>query len=301
MRDVITIATVTFNARWGDKKENLNRISGYIEAAARRGANLIVFPEMALTGYDDEEEKAKPDKMQTKLAETIPGESSNAIGELTKKFGVYAVFGMPERDVNDPTIIYNSAAICGPDGVIGSYRKMHLPYPEPHWAARGNKPCLIDTPWGPIGLSICYDSYVFPEVIRYEGAKGARLHINCTAYAKCHGKQQARTCLEAHVLQDHMFIVSSNLGGVDLYNDFWGGSSIMGPSRNISEVHYYAGTLFGDLTANEEEMYMATVDLGLADRFIFEPNPLIDGKTDFRPSLYKEWCDDLLKYDKFKE
>lgn len=301
MKDVITIATVTFNAKWGDKNGNINRISGYIESASKRGANLIVFPEMALTGYDDEEEKAKPDKMQTKLAETIPGESSNTIGELTKKFGVYAVFGMPERDANDPTTIYNSVAICGPEGVIGSYRKMHLPYPEPHWATRGNKPCLFDTPWGPIGLSICYDSYCFPEVIRYEGAKGARLHINCTAYAKCHGKQQARTCLEAHVLQDNMFIVSSNLGGIDLFNDFYGGSSIMGPSRNLVEVHYYAGYPIGDLNANEEEMYMATVDLGLANRFIFEPNPLIDGATDFRPALYKEWCEDLLKDDKFKE
>lgn len=69
VKDVIKVSTVAFNAKWGDKEKNLNRMKGYIEAAASEGANLIVFPEMALTGYDDEEDKAKPDKMQSKLAE----------------------------------------------------------------------------------------------------------------------------------------------------------------------------------------------------------------------------------------
>lgn len=73
VKDVIKVSTVAFNAKWGDKEKNLNRMKGYIEAAASEGANLIVFPEMALTGYDDEEDKAKPDKMQSKLAEVVPG------------------------------------------------------------------------------------------------------------------------------------------------------------------------------------------------------------------------------------
>ena len=98
VKDVIKVSTVAFNAKWGDKEKNLNRMKGYIEAAASEGANLIVFPEMALTGYDDEEDKSKPDKMQSKLAEVVPGPSSEAIAELTKKLGVYVAFGMPERD-----------------------------------------------------------------------------------------------------------------------------------------------------------------------------------------------------------
>lgn len=294
MKDIINVSTVTFNAVWGNKEKNLNRIKGYIEAAAKRGADFIVFPEMALTGYDDEEDKEKPEKMQTLEAETIPGPSSLSVAELTKELGVYAVFGMPERDGDDPATIYNSVAICGPEGLIGSYRKMHLPYPEPHWATRGDKPCILDTPWGPIGLSICYDSYCFPEMIRYEGAKGCRMHINCTALAKCHGKAMGTTTLEAHVLSNHMYIVSSNLGGVDLYNDFWGGSSIIGPSRNLWEVHYYAGRKFADPMANESEMFTATIDLSLATRDIFTANPLIGGKTDYRPDKYIEMCKDVL-------
>lgn len=293
-KDIITVSTVTFNAAWGDKAKNLNRIKRYIEAAAKKGSDFVVFPEMALTGYDDEEEKPKAEKMQSKEAELIPGPSSLEVGELTKKLGIYAVFGMPERDPDDPSVIYNALAICGPEGLIRSYRKMHLPYPEPHWATRGDKPCVIDTEWGPIGISICYDSYCFPEMIRYEGAKGARMHINCTALAKCHGIALGTTTLEAHVITNQMYIVSSNLGGKDLYNEFWGGSSVMGPSRNFWEVHYYAGHKFTDPLAIECDMYTATIDLTLAGRDIFRANPLIDGATDYRPDKYIEMCKDIL-------
>lgn len=68
MKDIITVSTVTFNAKWGEKDKNLNRIMGYIEAAAKKGSDIVIFPEMALTGYDDEPEKPKAEKMQTLLA-----------------------------------------------------------------------------------------------------------------------------------------------------------------------------------------------------------------------------------------
>lgn len=76
MKDVIKVSTVAFNAKWGEKERNLNRMAGYIETAASEGSNIIIFPEMGLTGYDDEEDKPKPEKMQYKLAETVPGKSS---------------------------------------------------------------------------------------------------------------------------------------------------------------------------------------------------------------------------------
>ena len=104
MKDVMKVSTVAFNAKWGDKEANLNRMTGYIEAAAAEGSNLIVFPEMGLTGYDDEEEKPLKEKMQYKLAETVPGPSSEKIAELAKKLGVYvaygAVLGDPKHGIN---------------------------------------------------------------------------------------------------------------------------------------------------------------------------------------------------------
>lgn len=271
-KDIINLSVVTFNAVWGDKEKNLNRIIGYIECAARKGSHFVVFPEMSLTGYDDESEKEKKDKMQSLLAETIPGPSTNKVAEVCKKYGVYAVFGMPERDPDDPSTIYNALAIFSPEGLVGSYRKMHLPAPEPNWATRGDKPFILDTPWGPVGCAICYDSYCFPELMRYYASKGCRLYINSTALAKCHGKCLGTSTLEAAVIREGIYIASANLGGLDVYNYFWGGSSIIGPSRKTWEPYYYAGHKFTDDIADESEMFSATIDLSLATRFLYKHN-----------------------------
>ena len=301
MKDVIKVSTVAFNAKWGEKERNLNRMTGYIEAAVSEGSNIIVFPEMGLTGYDDEEDKPKPEKIQYKLAETVPGKSSEVIAELTKKLGIYAVFGLPERDPDDESKIYNAACVCGPDGIVGSYHKIHLPYPEPHWASRGTAPFIFDTEWGPIGLGICYDTYSFPELMRYYAAKGCRLYINCTALAKCHGIAMGSATLEAGCITNQIYIVSSILAGKDLYNVFWGGSNIIGPSTNVWEAEYFAGYPFTDPRAIQNKMYTAVIDLALASREIFEPNELINGATDFRPDIYKELMEDLLKDPKFRK
>lgn len=295
MRDAVKISTVSFNAKWGDKEANLSRMTGYIEQAVAEGSKFIVFPEMALTGYDDEEDKPLLEKMQYKEAEVIPGPSSLAVAELTKKYGVYVIFGMPERDSDKKDILYNSACVCGPKGVIGGYRKIHLPYPEYHWAKRGEKPLIFDTEWGPVGVGICYDTYCFPELMRYYAAKGCRIHINCTAHAMCHGKTIARTTVEAYAGMNKMFIVSSNLAGIDLYNDFWGSSSIVGPGSGIWDVAYYAGYPFSDLRGHVDKMFSAVIDLGLARRNIFEPNPGINGATDYRPAIYKKLYKELIE------
>lgn len=288
--DIVTVSVVNFKPAWGNKECNLNRIKGYIKAAAKQGSDIIVFPEMALTGYDNEVGVEKSEKMQTRLAETIPGKSTNEIAELAKKLDVYAIFGMPEVDINNSSIIYNSAAICCPDGTIKTYRKIHLPLDESDWATCGDREMIFDTKWGVIGLSICYDTYDFPELIRYSRAKGARLFINCTACCKAAApKPLVQTLLEANVMRDTVFIASANLCGYDNYNYFLGGSSIIGPSNDEGGVYYIAGKGFYDEKADEEEMYTATIDLTLTEqntRLCLYTHNRRTGTTDFRPEIY---------------
>ncbi len=298
MKDIITISTVTFNAKWGEKQTNLNRILGYIECAAKQGSHMIVFPEMALTGYDDQAELPKAQKMQTLQAELIPGPSTDQVAMLAKQYGLYVVMGMPERDPDNESIIYNALAVFKPDGSVQSYRKMQLPYPEPNWATRGDKPFILHTEWGAIGIAICYDTYAFPEMMRYYAAMGCRMHINSTALAYCHGKEFGPTTIEAQVIQNRVYVVSSNLGGTDLYNEFWGGSSVLGPSRNLSEVFYYAGYRFDDPIAKESQMFTTTIDLTLADRSIFQYNPAVDS-PDFRPDQYIKMYQEILENPEF--
>lgn len=300
LKDIITLSVVNFNAVWGKKDINLNRILGYIEAAAKKGSDLIVLPEMALTGYDDIEETPKKEKMQALMAETIPGPSVEKVEVLAKKYGIYIVMGMPERDSDDYNKIYNSLAIFSPKGLVGSYRKMHLPAPEPNWASRGDKPFILKTPWGPIGIAICYDTYCFPEMTRYYAAKGARLCINSTALAKCHGKYLGTTTLEANSITNGIYIASANLCGLDSYNYFWGGSSIIGPARETWAPYYFAGLPFTVEKADEQKMYTVTIDLSLATRFLYKYNSAVSS-SDFRPDKYVEMYSELLEDKNFSK
>ena len=299
MKDIMTVSVVTFHPVWGNKEANLKRIMEYTECAAKKGTDLVIFPEMCLTGYDDEADKPLKEKMQYKLAETIPGPSSQSVADLAKKLHINVIFGMPARDDNNPDIIYNALTIISSDGTINSYHKIHLPAPEPNWATRGDKPFIFETEWGPIGCAICYDNYAFPELTRYYVSKGCRLLVNSTALAKCHGEFFGSPTLEASVIQNGIYIASANLGGLDVENYFWGGSSILGPGQKHTwSYYYYAGRRFTDEDAPEIEMFTATIDLSLASRFAFKYNPAVEG-TDWRPDKYIQFFEDTLADPKY--
>ena len=291
--DVVTISTVTLKPLWGEKERNLGRILGYMRAAARRGSDIVLFPEMALTGYDDEPEKDPADKMQHLLAETVPGPSSERVAQLAHELGIYVVMGMPVRDGADPDVVYNGLAVVTPDGIAGSYHKIHLPAPEPNWATRGDEPFILETPWGPVGCGICYDTYCFPELMDYYVAKGCRLYLNATALAHCHGRHLGDLTLQAATVREGIFIASANLGGLDKDNVFWGGSSVLGPGAGTWSPHYYAGMPFTAEGADEEAIYTATIDLSLATRFLYRHNPAVGG-TDWRPDVYARLFEDVL-------
>ena len=94
MKDICTVSVVTFHPVWGDKTANLKRILEYTEAAAKKGSDFVIFPEMSLTSYDDEAEKTLKEKMQYKLAETVPGPSSEKVAELAKKLNINVIFAI---------------------------------------------------------------------------------------------------------------------------------------------------------------------------------------------------------------
>ncbi len=141
---------------------------------------------------------------------------------------------------------------------------------------------IFDTPWGPVGLCICYDTYCFPEMSRYFAAMGCRMQINCTAYAKCHGDFIARSTTESYA-------------GID---------EIVGPSLKYGGfgIDYYAGYPFADPAGYVNTMYTATLDLAMSAKKIFNSNPGIGGMTDYRPSLYIKMLEKVLAtHTEYKE
>ena len=145
--DEVTIACVQMGQVWGSTPATLEKMKGYLVQAAEKGADIIVFPEKVIHYCD---RANKPECTHNDVAEPLPGPSSLEIAELTKKYGVYAIYGFLEQDESDPSKIYNTAAIVGPEGIIGGYRKIHPGFPER--VARGSQPVAFDTPWGPVGV-----------------------------------------------------------------------------------------------------------------------------------------------------
>ena len=282
--DIIHVSVVNYLPIHGNNQENRERMAEFARIAKAQGSDLVLFPEMALTGYDYTEMK-KEEMMPVRCAETIQGESVRCLAAAAKKLGIYLVFGMPEREGN---LVYNSAAAIGPEGLICCHRKTHIGPPESRWAAKGNRATLFPSPRGPIGLAICYEVYRYPEFIRYARAKGARLFLNCTAASQ--GPEPAaamRTSLEASAVINHMYIASADLCGKHLTTDFFGGSHIVGPSMDKRAVHYYAGVPFDHPDARTPGIYGAALDLSEAanNQFMYRVNPDY-GKPDFDPALF---------------
>jgi len=163
----VRVAVVQFDPQVGIRhsQNNLEHSLELAREAAMNGANLIVLPELANTGY------LFGTRQEAYLhAELIPeGPSVQAWLDFTQKYQVYLAAGMAERD---GVQLFDSAVLLGPSGFIGKYRKAHLWNREKLWFTPGNMGFpVFDTPIGRIGLLICWDIW-FPEVPPVEPARG---------------------------------------------------------------------------------------------------------------------------------
>lgn len=154
----------------GKVAANRAKIIERIKESAGRDARLIIFPECALTGYCFESlEEAAP------FAEAVDGPSAEMIQSACRETGAHAVVGYIERS---GAAFYNAAMLVGPDGMIGNYRKVHMPYIGiDRFLTPGDRPFEpFELPFGKVGMIICYDSS-FPESARALKLLGAELII----------------------------------------------------------------------------------------------------------------------------
>lgn len=296
-KDIVTVAAVNFNAIWGEKYYNCRRMADFMESAKEKGADIVVFPEMALTGYSDDRQREYCDKMQVKDAETLEGDCVTFLAGKAKELGIYCAFGMPERDEQDPLVVYNSAVVAGPEGILGSYRKIHPALEETKWCKKGVEPFSFETPYGKIGVGICYDSYKFHELVRYYTMEGCRMYLNLTALCAVNDYESLYMSTLGQIVNTFdQFVISSNLCGreapsqleggslrdfgLEGWPDFPGCSMIMGPGVN-ERIHVYAG----GIGYNEPGLFLETIDLSLSRRCFHTMNPLV-GEADVRPYLY---------------
>ncbi len=221
---VITVGAVNFTSIPGDKAATLAKIEANVREAAAQGVDLVAFPEEALVGCGACEvcrSGASHCDYHHDLAETVPGPSTERIAELARELDLYVVFGLVERDPLDSEVLYNAAAVVGPDGIQGTYRKLHLgslPWVTEGVTFRpGDSLPVFETRFGPIGVIICYDFWFNPELTRLMALKGARVIVNCCGTFNGPGKRDYMAHVTATRAQENLcYAVSANqVGGPD--------------------------------------------------------------------------------------
>lgn len=156
----------------GNVPANLEKGAEMVRDAGSRGASLVCLPECFTTGLVFGE--------MDRLAETVPGPSTDKLGEAARSANAFVLFGMVEK--NPAGKPFNAAVLLSPEGrVIAAYRKIHLYMGEAQAFAPGARRFMAELGFCKAAVTICYD-YIFPEFIRGFVDCGARLLLHPTAW-----------------------------------------------------------------------------------------------------------------------
>ncbi|WP_026617490.1 nitrilase-related carbon-nitrogen hydrolase [Ensifer aridi] len=163
----VGVAAIHFRPELGNVAGNRTRLLALNEHAAKMGAKIIVNTEMATSGYAI---FSRAD--MSRVAEEIPGPTTNALGDIAKRYGVYIAVGMPEFDPLTEQF-FNSAAFIGPDGkVIGTCRKRNNLIEASYNAVATGPVPVYETPYGRVAIVICADLF-YPHLARLAAVAGA--------------------------------------------------------------------------------------------------------------------------------
>lgn len=263
---MLRVGFFQFAPKFGEVETNLSKI---VSALRNAEADIIVLPELAFTGYffQDRSELAS-------LAED-PAKSPtvSSLIALCRDRDFFLVTGFAERSTDK---IFNSALLVGGDGVLHTYRKLHLFNTEREYFDPGDTPLeTIELCGAKIGIMVCFD-WVFPEVARVLALQGADL--------LCHPSNLVLTyCQQAMLtrcLENSVFAVTANRFGSDIRPrgtlTFTGQSQMAAPD---GELVYRA-------KPGEEELYIAEIDVRKArDKWMTQRNELLE---DRRPEYYTD-------------
>jgi agmatine deiminase len=238
--------------------DNMKKTAEKIEEAAKKGAQIICLQELYRTRYFPQEENQDA----SKLAETIPGESTKLFSELAKKHGIVIIAPLFEKGANGKN--YNSAVIIGANGkILGTYRKVHIPndpffYEKSYFEPGESDYAVFKTKFGCVSVLICYDQW-FPEAARINTLKGAEIIFYPTAigYIKGHNSEDGdwhdawKTVQRGHAIANGVHVAAVNRVGTEGTLKFWGGSFVCDSF----------GKVLAEASNVKEEVLVVKVDL----------------------------------------
>jgi predicted amidohydrolase len=245
------IALVQYSPAWEDKEANKNKIQSLIKDIA--GVELLVFPEMSLTGFT----------MKSKeMSETIQGDSFRYFSSIAKEKNTNIFAGIIERRKNR---IYNTLIHIKPDGnLVKLYRKIH-PFSysgENKNYNAGTKPAYTKIKNWKIGLTICYDLR-FPELFRKYGKKRTHFIVNIANWPDTR-IEHWRALLKARAIENQCYVAGVNRVGKDPKLNYVGFSSVFDPmGKEIVAAE------------NEEKVIVAELDKNFVNE-VREKFPFLD-------------------------
>ncbi|MFP4608517.1 MAG: carbon-nitrogen hydrolase family protein [Candidatus Natronoplasma sp.] len=215
----------------GNKEENLKIIG---ETAEEESTDLLVFPEMFLTGY----------KLRDRVwyeAEEIPGPSSERISEIAVDNDVSIICGMPEK-IGREARLRNTALVATSEGELHKYRKTYAvnfgPFEEKRYFKGDDGSPVFETPVGSVGVVICYDLF-FPELTKALSQKGVDI-IVCIAGSPSVTREYFEKVIPARAIETTSFLLFSNLLGREEDMFFWGGAEVVSPKgRSLGKARYF--------------------------------------------------------------
>lgn len=292
-KNIVTVALVQMKTS-ADPAANLTKAMVQIRAAAQQGAQIVCLQELFQSRYFCQSEDAS----NFKLAEPIPGASTNALGALAREKKIVIIASLFER--RSAGIYHNTAVVMDADGsIVGKYRKMHIPddplFYEKFYFAPGDLGFpSFQTRYARVGVLVCWDQW-FPEAARLCALSGAQILFYPTAIGWIPNEprrtaQNQRDAWElmqrAHAIANGVYVASVNRVGREGKVKFWGGSFVSGP---LGEVLNRAG---GD----REEVLTAKCDLLRIDETRQSWPFLRDRRIDaygFLQARYLDACGDV--------
>jgi predicted amidohydrolase len=272
MADTKIVAAVQLDIKLGELDTNLARVLAYTAEAAGNGADLVIFPECSLTGYQmDSREEA------LSMAQAVPGPATGSIVSLCQELNTHVIFGMLELSGD---LLFNTSVLAGPKGVVYAYHKNHVAFQAvDRFVEKGEKPFeLCDAPNLRIGLELGYDM-LFPEAARVHALMGADLVAIQTNFATTGLVERSARVTTTRAIENKVYLVWSNRVGQERGYPFRGRSKIIDPM----------GMVLARASDDNEEIIYAEIDVtkARAKRITHFANEWeLDRFADRRPELY---------------
>ena len=273
-----------------NKQENLTKAIDKIRDAAKEGAQIICLQELFTSLYFCDVENYD----NFKLAESIPGPSTDALSVLAKELNVVIIASLFEKRAAG--LYHNTTAVLDADGAyLGKYRKMHIPddpgFYEKFYFTPGDLGYKVfKTKYATVGVLICWDQW-YPEAARITALMGADILFYPTAIGWASTQDDAtnteqynawQTIQRSHAVANGIHVVSVNRTGEEEGLKFWGGSFISNPF----------GTVLYQASHDNEELIVRELDLDKSDYYRSHWPFLRDRRIDSYGPITKRMLDE---------